>query len=99
MDPIVKCPNCGNVFNTADPRVRKLTPATFYIWEQTARRFQGGAILGPTEIARLTDVNPSTAYYHLRRLCAQGLLEKIPQRKESGTNGYRRARHLYAAKN
>lgn len=94
MEPVVICPRCGTPFDTSNPRVRKLTPAAFDLWSKIEARFQRGATMGPTEIALMVDLTPPTVHHHLRQLCAQGLLKRIPMKPVS--NGRKHTRHLYA---
>ena len=88
----VMCPKCGHAFDAADPRVRKLTPATFHFWENTPSAFRLGAIMGPSELARRLDVSRELAYYHLRRLAAAGLVQRIPVHPHATPP----QRHVYA---
>lgn len=91
-EQLVICPKCGAVFNAADPRVRRLTPATFHFWENTPAAFRLGARMGPTELADKVGMAGPSAYYHLRRLAAVGLVQRIPMRQ----NGHPARRHVYA---
>jgi DNA-binding transcriptional ArsR family regulator len=90
MSHTVICPKCGQAFNADDPRVRSLSPATYYVWHHAPERFRLGAEMGPSELAQHVNLTPEAVYYHLRKLQRAGLVARIP------INDRVKRRHRYA---
>lgn len=86
------CPHCGQLFNAADPRVRRLPPATFHVWLELPERFKRGAVMGPSELGALIGMTRGGVRYHLHFLVRAGLVRRIPQAKA----GHIPVRHVYA---
>ncbi len=84
------CPRCGFAFNTSDPRVLALPHSTQHFWmRDELERFRQGREMRLTEIASLVFMTHPAVFYHLRRLCAAGLVETHLKRAGGVYNLYR----------
>lgn len=91
---VVKCPQCGSVFQSEATRFRALTPAALHILTHLPGSLRRGKVIQVRVLVEHTGYSVGAVHAALNELVAHGYLERVAMGSSGRRHIYRATSHL-----